>query len=181
MALNRSQSKVTQGIRGYAIPNSMTPILTPRLILRSIQPDEVDVLQEMLAVEDIKAEFKNIAALGKSGLERELVVRMQAGDGGRYPWLWIINKGTKEIVGFILARHYTVPRKARQIYYAVRPSSRRQGFATEALAGLAQQFWRVDRVPIVFVRGHAKNEGSKKTALAAGFRGSCTPISVSSP
>jgi RimJ/RimL family protein N-acetyltransferase len=136
-----------------------------------MQPEEVDVLREMVAVEDIRTEFKNIAALGRSDLERELMVRSQVADYAGYPWLWIINKATKEIVGFILARNYTSPRKAKQIYYAIRPSSRGQKFAAEALAGLAQQFWTVEKVSIVFVRGEAKNEGSKKTALAAGFRG----------
>lgn len=148
----------------------METILTPRLILRQIKPEEVNEFKALLRIEDIKSEFKNIAALDPASLIRELVVRVKDPKMAGFPWLWIINRETDQIEGFALGRQYLEPMKGYQIYYALHPSARGQRYATEALIGLTYHFITAGQAGCVFVRGEITNEPSKKTAIGAQFR-----------
>jgi RimJ/RimL family protein N-acetyltransferase len=101
---------------------------------------------------------------------RHLTVFRARGEGkDGSPWFWIVNRETGGIEGFLMVRrHKTVA--WCQIYYALRPSARGQGFATEALAMIRNRLVLEGGVEGVFLRGDINNVASREVAIRAGFQ-----------
>ncbi len=146
----------------------MQIIRSDRITIRPIQPQEADILLDLLSVPDIANEFQNMAPLDRSGLFEEITKRVN-GTNKLSQWLWIENQSTSDIEGFILISHYPVAPRASQIFYALRPSGRGKAFATEAVGLVLAYLQTVEGVPIVFLRGKAENCASVSVAQRAGF------------
>lgn len=148
----------------------MIRISTPRLLLLPMHPDDVAAFEFLLSIEDIRDEFSAMAGCDREKLAANMRVRLHDPEYRPHPWLWIVNKTTQQIVGFMMVRDYRVPITGKQLYYALHPGSRGRGFAAEALGGLTNYFLEKEQVSLVFVRGEILNESSFRTMVAAGFR-----------
>lgn len=148
----------------------MREILSERLRLTPVTPQNADVLWSVLQQPDLR-EYQDLPDVDRAQFRRMVSARprqLRSGSWGRFEWL-IYLRGILEPVGWASLRIPERATSAAEVGYSVIRAYRDRGIATEALQALVDEAFT--RLEMRRVRAYCvpENLASRRVLMNAGF------------
>jgi RimJ/RimL family protein N-acetyltransferase len=153
------------------VPSFPSPsIITARLEVREFSLADADLVREVAANAEQEA-LPPGAPADPERLDDWLAADERLPEPeGTAVHLMMLDRGLGRIVGSISVFHADWETRSAEIGYGVRADRRGQGYATEALAGVARWALTDGRLQRVWLSTIAENVASQRVAEKAGFR-----------
>lgn len=147
------------------------PLRTERLILRPVQPDDIDALHERRN-DPAVAKLQAWATPYPRGRAESLVAETAAMDGpheGRWWMATVVEAASGQIVGDLVV-HMTNELRTAEVGYSIASAHWGRGYASEGLDALVD--WLLGALPITRLAGmlHPDNRASAMVLERTGFR-----------
>ncbi|GAA3872265.1 GNAT family N-acetyltransferase [Saccharothrix violaceirubra] len=136
---------------------------TPRLVLRAIEPSDVDDVARLLAEPDVMRYIDTGRPVPRDEVEREVMPKVVGGVG----WWAGIEKSSGAFVGWFELS--PVAEGVRELGYRLHPSSWGRGYATEGATALVAKGFADLGVHRVVATAMAVNTGSRRVLEKAGL------------